>query len=306
MADITAPERLDAQAVRAWRRRVVRGLPRGEVPWLYDEVARRLQDRLGIIRLRPRVWLDASGALGLGVERLRQAYPEARGVVAEPDPAAAEQLRAAWRRPWWRRLGGREGPAVLEAGAAWPPGVELVWSNLALHWDPDPPSTIARWHSAIAAGGFVMFSTLGPDTLRELRTLHAGLGWGPIGADPVDMHDIGDMLVQAGFADPVMDQEVLTLTWSDPDRLVADLRAWGVNAAPGRFGGLRTPRWAARWREALRSLAGPDGRLRLSIEVAYGHAFRVDRAPRGVPTGAISVEALRATARERAGGTTRR
>jgi malonyl-CoA O-methyltransferase len=306
MADATAPERLDAQAVQAWRRRAVRGLMRGEVPWLYDEVARRLQERLAIIRLRPRLWLDASGALGLGVERLRQAYPEARGAVAEPDPAAAGYLRAAWRRPWWRRLGGQETPTVLEAGASWPPGVELVWSNLALHWDPDPPSTIARWHAGAAAGGFVMFSTLGPDTLRELRTLHAGLGWGPIGADPVDMHDIGDMLVQAGFADPVMDQEVLTLTWSDAVRLVADLRAWGVNAAPGRFDGLRTPRWAARWREALGSLAGPDGRLRLSIEVAYGHAFKVDRAPRGVPTGAISVEALRATARERAGGTTRR
>jgi malonyl-CoA O-methyltransferase len=111
------------------------------------------------------------------------------------------------------------------------------------------------------------------------------------------MHDLGDMLVRAGFADPVMDQEVLTLTWADPQALLAELRGLGGNAAPERFAGMRTPRWKQSLERELRSLAGPDGRLRLSFEVAYGHAFKA--APRlqaGAPT-TVSLDDMRALVR---------
>jgi malonyl-CoA O-methyltransferase len=290
--------RIDPHAVAAWRRRLARQPAGAGAPWLPAEVARRLHERLTLIRATPRCWIDASGDSGADAERLRQAYPASLGVVLHQDALGAATARDARRRPWWRLA--RRDSSIRDLGPdeAWPPDVGLVWSNLALHWDPDPPATFTRWQSAVVPGGFVMFSVLGPGTLRELRAIHRARGWGTIGAEFVDMHDLGDMLVQAGFADPVMDQETLTLTWDDPQRLLADLRAWGVNAAPDRHAGLRTPLWRDRWLEALAPLRGPDGRLSLSIEVAYGHAFQADRPAREAGTGSISVDALRATARK--------
>ena len=86
------------------------------------------------------------------------------------------------------------------------------------------------------------------------------------------------MLVQAGFADPVMDQETLTLQWDSPATLLKELRSLGGNTAPDRVAGLRTPRWQRRLENELQALAGPDGKPSLSFEVAYGHAFKA--APR--------------------------
>jgi malonyl-CoA O-methyltransferase len=93
-------------------------------------------------------------------------------------------------------------------------------------------------------------------------------------ADLVDMHDLGDMLVHAGFADPVMDQVALTLTWASPEALLTELRSLGSNAHPQRFAGLRTPRWRDRLHAALRERAGADGRISMTFEVVYGHAFK--------------------------------
>jgi malonyl-CoA O-methyltransferase len=125
--------------------------------------------------------------------------------------------------------------------------------------------------------GFVMFSTVGPDTLRSLREAYREAGWGSPHAPFVDMHDLGDMLVRAGFADPVMDQEMLRLTWATPAALLAELRSLGINADPARAAGLRTPRWRARLEAALAERAqqqkGPDGRITLEFEIVYGHAF---------------------------------
>src|SRR5258706_15503839 len=107
----------------------------------------------------------------------------------------------------------------------------------------DPPALMERWQKALSADGFVMFSCFGPDTLRELRWLYRRLGWPAPTIAFVDMHDLGDMLVHAGFADPVMDQELLSLTWAHPKALLDELHGLGGNASPDRFAGLRTPRW---------------------------------------------------------------
>jgi malonyl-CoA O-methyltransferase len=113
------------------------------------------------------------------------------------------------------------------------------------------------------------------------------------------MHDLGDMLVHAGFADPVMDQETLTLVWESPDALLGELRALGGNAAPGRFAGLRTPRWRARLGDALAALAGPDGRPRLSFEIVYGHAFKAAPPPLTDRPTTVSLDEMRALVRSR-------
>jgi malonyl-CoA O-methyltransferase len=111
------------------------------------------------------------------------------------------------------------------------------------------------------------------------------------------MHDLGDMLVHAGFADPVMDQETLRLSWQTPQALLAELRSLGGNVSSQRAAGLRTPRWKARLERELLSLAGPDGRLTMSFEIAYGHAFKaLPRAQAGEPT-TVSLDDMRALVR---------
>jgi malonyl-CoA O-methyltransferase len=247
-----------------------------------------MAERLAIIRLQPTVLLDWWSHLGAGAVLLAEAYPRAQRIAVEPDAALMARSSAAAKPPWWsaQRWTGTA-PQVLHESAPLPTGVQLVWANMMLHAVNDPPALFERWHASLAIDGFVMFSCLGPGTLRELRALYRRLGWPVPTPAFIDMHDLGDMLVQAGFADPVMDQEVITLRWDDADALLAELRSLGGNAAPARHAGLRTPRWRDRLRGELNSLAGADGRPALSFEVAYGHAFRA--APRARPGEATTV-----------------
>ena len=284
----------DGVALDAALRRLARV---AEPPWLHAEVARRMRERLAIVKAQPDLILDWWGHTGAGAALLAQTYPRARRVVVEPNTALAARSRAAARAPWWstRRWAQRDDAVLLDTGAdiVGPDGAGLLWSNMMLHAVADPPALLARWQRALAADGFAMFSCLGPGSLRGLHALYREQGWGEPGAAFVDMHDLGDMLLAAGFADPVMDQEVVTLTWSSPQALLAELRGLGNNASPMRSTGLRTPRWRDRLLDALQSLADADGRLALGFEIVYGHAFKA--TPRVEPGGefAFSVEEMR-------------
>lgn len=256
-----------------------------------------MAERLAVIRTQPLAWLEWDGSVGGGADALRARYPRARRLVVEPDAAPGQALGDRAATPWWspRRLA-RRGDVWLRADES--PGlpVQLLWANMAVHRWPDPGALFARWRELLAVDGFLMFSTFGPDTLRELRTLYAREGWGPAHAPFVDMHDLGDLLVAAGFADPVMDQELITLKWTSADAALAELRGLGGNAHPDRFVGLRTPRWRARLAQALASGAGvTGGGVTLSFEVVYGHAFRVADKPRTGIRNTVSVDELRAT-----------
>ncbi len=278
MSEPSAPttRHLDVMSVRACLRRLARA---GEAPWLHGEVARRMAERLDIIRAKPEAVLEWWAFGGAGTPLLAQAYPAARRYIVEPTEPLRERSRQAAAAPWWSARRWRV-PAtqVLSPDDVAPASVQLVWANMMLHASVDPAVLIARWQRALAVDGFVMFSCLGPGTLRELRDLYRRLGWPPAMAEFVDMHDLGDMLVRAGFADPVMDQEVLTLSWDSPQALLGELRSLGANASPDRFAGLRTPRWRDRLLSELRTMAAPDGRIHMQFEVAYGHAFKA--APR--------------------------
>jgi malonyl-CoA O-methyltransferase len=168
---------------------------------------------------------------------------------------------------------------------------------MMLHAVADPEAVMQSWRRALAVDGFLMFSTLGPDTLGGLRALYRDAGWGVAHAPFTDMHDLGDMLVAAGFADPVMDQERLTLTWATPDALLGELRTLGGNAAPARFAGLRTPRWRARLHAALRERAAADGRIALEFELVYGHAFNPPPRAKLAGETRVALDDLRAMAR---------
>lgn len=289
--------RLDATAVGAALRRLARA---PQAPWLHAEVARRMAQRLEIIKLQPELVIDWWSSLGAGAELLRSAYPKAQHLVVEPDAAWAQRARAAQPgQRWWspQRWLAAPPPAVLTPEDELPTTAQLVWANMMLHAVVDPPALFEHWQRLLRVDGFVMFSCLGPGTLSELRALYGRLGWPAATPGFVDMHDLGDMLVQAGFADPVMDQETLTLQYDNPQALLDELRSLGGNTAPDRFAGLRTPRWRTRLLRELEALRGRSGKLEVSFEVAYGHAFRA--APRLRPGEAtsISLDDMRAMVR---------
>lgn len=288
---------LDPASVDAWLRRLVRA---PEAPWLHAEVARRMAERLDFIRVKPATVLDWWAFGGASTELLLKAYPQARHLAVEPTDALHARSEQTTAGPWWSLRRWRGAPVELvRPQAVAPSSVQLLWANMMLHAVVDPARLVARWQQLLAVDGFVMFSCLGPGSLRALDELYARMGWPAPLADFVDMHDLGDMLVQAGFADPVMDQEVLTLSWDSPEALLRELRSLGANASPRRFAGWRTPRWRERLHAELGKLARPDGRLYLDFEIAYGHAFKA--APRAAVAAEtrVSVDDMRAMVRSR-------
>jgi malonyl-CoA O-methyltransferase len=168
---------------------------------------------------------------------------------------------------------------------------------MALHLVVDPPALIARWLRLLDIEGVAVFSCLGPGTLRELRELYAASGWPPATPGFIDMHDLGDMLVDAGFADPVLDQETITLRWKSAEAALAELRQLGGNTHPQRYAGLRTPQWRDRLLAALAERADADGSIGLSIEVAYGHGFKPPPRLRADAPVAVSLDDMRAMVR---------
>lgn len=293
-ASAAPPARVSAASLRHFLARR-RGSP---PPWLHAEVARRMAERLPLIRLQPQRVLDWWSEAGGTGDLLARQYPRAHRLAVEPVPGGAG---AGWRRllqPW--RV---PAETVAEGDLPAQAPVQLVWANMALHWVDDLPAVLARWHAALAVEGVLMVSCFGPDTLRELRVLYRECGWGPAASTLWDMHDLGDALVQAGFADPVMDMEVLQLHWPTAAALRTELRTLGANMSPQRFAGLRTSRWLARLDAALEErLQGPGGRLGLSFEIVYGHAFKPAPRLQAGPHTEVSLDTMRRMLRQRPGG----
>ncbi|AFJ86968.1 Biotin synthesis protein BioC [Burkholderia sp. KJ006] len=264
------------------------------VAFLPREIAQRMNERLEYIKVSPAAVLDAGCGPGDDLPALRARFPEAP--VFGVDLSGAMLARAGQReveQTSWRRwlpasLGralGQRGARVAQADFSVLPfaagAFDLIWSNLALHWHSRPDTVFPEWQRVLRVNGLLMFSTLGPDTLRELRAAcadaEAALGIAPPAArviDFVDMHDLGDMLVESGFEIPVMDQEVLTVTYKTPDSLLADVRRWGAypfeRVAPQRA----TRRFRAALCEALEARRRADGTIALTFEVIYGHAWK--------------------------------
>jgi malonyl-CoA O-methyltransferase len=298
-ADTAPPPRIALPALR----RVQRRLAAAEAPWLHREVATRMGARLDLLKLAPTRVIDWWSHTGAGKAELTKHYPKARHVPVEPAVVLAG-LPAAASRPWWRSFTRSDAVEALADDQPVAAG-ELLWSNMMLHWCADLRPLLSAWHAALQVDGMLMFSCLGPDTLAGLRRLYLRQGWGVPASNFVDMHDLGDALVGAGFGDPVMDMEMITLTWDSPAALLAELRGLGSNTAPARATGLHTPRWQTRLEAAItEQLAGPDGRVRLSFEIIYGHAIRaVARAPVKAST-EISLQSMREMTAKRSRGTT--
>ena len=251
-------------------------------------------DRLQWIKLQPQAWAHW-GALRGGLaahSELVKKYPDSACFVAEVQEERFKLATKKIAKPWWNPGQWLGGSTRFEM----PPqaSVDMLWANMALHESAEPLALLGQWHQALKVGGFLMFSCLGPDTARELRSLYAQLGWPPAGHELTDMHDWGDMLVQTGFAEPVMDMERITLTYETPARLLQELAELGRNFHPARFPALRGRAWKARLEQLLAErLKGPDGRLALTFEVIYGHALKAAPKFKVSPLSAVSVADMR-------------
>lgn len=275
---------LDKQTVRKHFDKAARN--GDQAPVLAREIAKRMDERLDYIRVTPERWLDAGCGFGADLERLQQRYPDAQGLALDfswPTLIAKRPRTSLLERLFARRP---KGPASICADASALPlasrSISLLWSNLMLNWLSDPLPALTEAHRVLAEDGLLMFSTLGPDTLKELRTAlpdHAGERVHRF----IDMHDLGDALIKAGFADPVMDMEMLTLTYASLDALIADLRLSGcTNAAIGRPRGLSGRKQWQQAKDAMERFR-QDGRLTITIEVVQGHAWKP--APRKLDDG---------------------
>lgn len=163
----------------------------------------------------------------------------------------------------------------------------LIWSLLWLHGIASPNKQMQDWSRVLAKQGCVFFSCFGPDTAQELKGVATQLGIEF--PDFVDMHDLGDAMSLNGFSDPVMEMEKLTLTYDRPEKLLQDWRALCGNSLAGRTSGLRGGGFHQNLLEAIETNRGADGKLRLTLEVVYGHAWKVKPFREGVQA-AISVE----------------
>jgi len=275
-----------------------------DVAFLPREIAQRMRERLEYIKVNPAAVLDIACGQGDDLPSLRERFPEAPVFGTDLSFAMLRRARehdapdTSWRRflpaSVGRALGSR-GPRVAQADFAELPfahdAFELLWSNLALHWHPRPDLVFGEWQRVLKVNGLLMFSTLGPDTLKELRGAFAeveaahGVPTRAHVIDFVDMHDLGDMLVENGFEIPVMDQETLTITYTTPEKLLADVRRWGAYPFErngdgeadngGAYGARRLHRALVAALEARRQTDGPHaGTIPLTFEIIYGHAWK--------------------------------
>ncbi|MBI2316637.1 MAG: malonyl-ACP O-methyltransferase BioC [Betaproteobacteria bacterium] len=268
---------LDKRAARSRFARAASTSPEASV--LAREVERRMAERLDYVKHEPARILDAGCGLGDGLRLLRGRYPKA--TLIGVDSAFAVVAQAISRQTIAGRalsqLLARESHHLCADMARLPladASVGMVWSNLALAWAGEPLATLREFQRVLEAGGLLMFSSYGPDTLKELKQAFAEADSRPHVHRFIDMHDLGDMLLAAGFAEPVMDMEVITLTYPGVDALLRDLRLSGqTNVARERSRGLMGRRtWHAMIAGYERTRR--EGRLPASFEIVYGHAWK--------------------------------
>jgi malonyl-CoA O-methyltransferase len=235
---------------------------------MHTHVRRDLLARLELMAISPRVILDAGAGTGHASRALKARYR--KGLVIALDSSRQMLRVAAARQSWLRRFEVVCGDAEnvpLSDGC-----VDLIVSNLMLQWC-DPDAVFSEFRRILSPQGLLCFTTLGPDTLRELRS-----AWSQVDDDAhvnpfADMHDIGDALVRAGFASPVLDVEHVTLSYTDVHRVAADLRAVGArHAGRSRLKGLSSPRKFAAMQAAYEQFRR-EGRLPATYEVVFAHAW---------------------------------
>jgi malonyl-CoA O-methyltransferase len=237
---------------------------------LQKEVCNRMLERLPLVSLQPEVMVDCGSGTGWGVQGLMKHYRKAQVIALDLSLPMLQHSKA--KGGWLRK------PGLICADAEQLPladaSVDMVFSSLMLQWC-DAPRVFAEFKRILKPNGLLMFSSFGPDTLKELR--HS---WAQVDDDIhvnafVDMHDLGDALLHAGLAEPVMDMDLITLTYSDASMVMKDLKAIGANTIMHKKNkGLMTPAKLQKVIEAY-EVFRIDNLIPASFEVVFGHAWNV-------------------------------
>jgi malonyl-CoA O-methyltransferase len=252
---------------------------------LQKHIADELINRLDIIKIRPTTIIDVGCGTGYALRRLQKCYPKAAVIGLDIAPT---MLRRGRRRLRWFRS-----QPLIAGDAEHCPlkdrSIDMIFCNVTLQWC-DLDIALAEFSRVLKPGGLLMFSTFGPDTLKEIR--HA---WRQVDDDIhvhtfIDMHDIGDAMNRNQFQTPVVDVDHAVLTYANLDALLLDLKAIGAsNAAAQRFRGLIGKSRFGRFRRAMESNREPQGRLQCSYEIIYGHAWGPTHRSSRDREGAISI-----------------
>lgn len=266
---------------------------------LQREVRERLLEKLELVTLQPNAILDAGCGPGGALPPLAKRFRKSELLALDIAPGMLAEARR--RKPWFRKLTTLEGD--LAAMPLADDSVDLVFSNLALQWANEPDAAFGEFRRVLRGGGLLVFSTFGPDTLQELRDAWSAVdGYTHVNRF-LDLHDIGDALVRAGFTEVVMDVEHFTLTYDRVQGLLRDLKAIGAhNVNAGRAHGLTGRRRFAAFEQAYEEFRS-NGKLPATYEVVYGTAWlpELPKGVRYVQDGAVSVADLRRSLQERKG-----
>jgi malonyl-CoA O-methyltransferase len=267
---------------RAARRAFDRASEFESACFIHDEARSRLFERLEVVRITPNVAVDLGCATGRGAAELAARYPAAQVLAVD---SSLRMLRAAAARvgEGVRVVGGDAAALPLRGGS-----VDLVLANLVLPWCR-PDRMLAEAARVLVDGGALLFATLGPDSLQEVRASFAAVDDRIHVHAAFDMHDLGDLAMAVGLAEPVLDVDRIEVTYTHVAALVRDLRAVGaVNVAGARRRSLTGRRRWGRFVERLPHRA--DGRFAVTVELILGHAWgRGAVARRGGSTGEIRV-----------------
>ncbi len=267
---------------------------------LQHQVEQQLLERLSLLRDEPLRVLDVGAGPGRASAEMRKRFPKAEVIaldMALPMLRVAKS-RAGWWRPFRRVCGDARALPIADQS------VDLLFSSLCLQWCEDLNPVFAEFRRVLRPGGWLFFSTFGPDTLTELRQSFAAVDSDPHVNIFIDMHDIGDRLLAAGFRDPMLDVEHYSLRYSDPKILMRELKGIGAgNADAGRPRGLTGKRKLAAMLEAYERFRGDDQRVPASYEVVYAQALAPEASqPRrgdGGDIASVPLDALRAQLKAR-------
>ena len=243
---------------------------------LQREVCTRMLEKLGYIKLQPSRIVDVGSGTGWGTRQLGEKYPKAE--ITALDIAIGMLQMARGTSSWWQKLFSGKRERFLCADVEEMPiasnAVDMIWSNLALQWCNDLPATFVELQRILKTDGLLIFSSFGVDTLKELRAAFSEVdGYNHLSRF-ADLHDIGDMLMEAGFADPVMEMEKITLTFDDLRAVMQDLKSIGAhNATAGRASGMMGKNTWQRVTENYEKFRS-EGKLPATFEIIYGHAWK--------------------------------